>query len=255
MKGRTLLFAGSDFEKKERTALQFARELLGAKVDSFVHPDLHLYRPEGKVGLHTMASMRQLIDEVPMPPHESKYKIFIIYNAERMQPASANALLKTLEEPNPDTTLILFAEEPKELLPTLLSRCQVLYFPGKPQVKVHAKLVQLLASPPAYPILVDKIKEIEADLEGVEGIALFKEQQILLETFVSWFRDLNLLQFGGNRSLLIHQEAQPQESPPPLAKVLEAVAQAQLELERSAGLVPVLENLCLRFLRVLQLPG
>src|SRR5690606_7547809 len=60
---------------------------------------------------------------------------------ERMQPASANALLKTLEEPTPDTTFILLSSNIQEMLPTILSRCTVLYFQPLPEEDI----VQLLA--------------------------------------------------------------------------------------------------------------
>lgn len=53
-----------------------------------------------------------------------RYKTYIIWLPERMQPACANALLKLLEEPYPDTIFILVSNEPDKLLPTIFSRTQ-----------------------------------------------------------------------------------------------------------------------------------
>ena len=52
----------------------------------------------------------------------------LIHNAERMNPATANALLKTLEEPSPDTYFVLTTQNHNALLPTIVSRCQSLKF-------------------------------------------------------------------------------------------------------------------------------
>ncbi len=53
-----------------------------------------------------------------------RYKTYVIWLPERMQPACANALLKLLEEPYPDTVFILVSNEPDQLLPTIFSRTQ-----------------------------------------------------------------------------------------------------------------------------------
>lgn len=120
----SLLFAGPDGIGKSLFALELARLILGEEK----HPDLHFYRPEGKIGLHSIQSMRQMSEEVYMAPFKGKHKVFIIQDAERMLPTSANALLKTFEEPADDTTIILISSAPASLLPTILSRCRKIYF-------------------------------------------------------------------------------------------------------------------------------
>lgn len=120
---QTLLFVGADLSM----AKEFAKRLLGsahvAKIDSGNHPDLHIYIPEEKSDLHAIASMRQLIDEMALPPFESPRKIFVIQDAEKMLPSSSNALLKTLEEPPSDALIVLLSNAPEALLPTIRSRC------------------------------------------------------------------------------------------------------------------------------------
>ncbi len=120
----SLLFAGPDGIGKTLFAKELAEMILGAHS----HPDLHLYAPEGKIGLHTIQKMRQLSEEVYMAPFSGRHKIFIIQDAERMLPTSANALLKTFEEPAADTLIILVSNSPAALLPTILSRCQIVNF-------------------------------------------------------------------------------------------------------------------------------
>ena len=63
-----------------------------------------------------------------MKPTESQYKVGVIVAADRMNEAAANAFLKTLEEPPPQSVLILLTTEPQRLLETILSRCLRLSF-------------------------------------------------------------------------------------------------------------------------------
>ena len=120
----SLLFAGPDGIGKSLFALGLAEEMLGSKN----HPDLHIYYPEGKVGMHTIQSMREFSEAVYMAPFQGLWKIFILHDAERMLPTSANALLKTFEEPSPDSIIILLSSQPATILPTILSRCRILHF-------------------------------------------------------------------------------------------------------------------------------
>lgn len=130
----SLLFAGPDGIGKSLFAYALASMLIGDdsnqkhKLETGNHPDIHVYRPEGKLSLHSIQSMRQLSEEVYMPPFEAKWKIFIIHEADRMWSYSANALLKTFEEPPPRTLIILLSDQPAALLSTILSRCRTVHF-------------------------------------------------------------------------------------------------------------------------------
>ncbi|MEC7839483.1 MAG: AAA family ATPase [Chlamydiota bacterium] len=135
--GNSLLFSGVDGIGKTLFAEGLAKLLLSEgnpssphihKIKSGNHPDIKHYRPEGKTGMHTIESMRQFNAEVYLRPNEAKWKVFIIHDAERMLPTSANALLKTFEEPSPDTIIILMTSAKESLLPTILSRCRTLHF-------------------------------------------------------------------------------------------------------------------------------
>lgn len=137
MIGNSLLFAGPEGVGKSLFADAFAKLLLCQddpkglhkhKVESGNHPDIRVYRPEGKIGMHSIASMRQFSEEVYLAPFEAKWKVFIIHEADRMFSYSANALLKTFEEPAQDAIIILLSSSPSSLLPTVLSRCRTIYF-------------------------------------------------------------------------------------------------------------------------------
>ena len=135
--GQALLFAGAEGVGKSAFAFALAAALIAPadgdlelrhRVLTAQHPDLHVYRPEGKLGLHTLESLRQLSREVYLPPYEASLKVFILHEAERMLTYSANALLKTFEEPPPRTLFILLSETPAAILPTIVSRCYALHF-------------------------------------------------------------------------------------------------------------------------------
>ena len=96
------------------------------KITSGNHPDFTLVEPEGN--FIKIQQIRELQRSLQFKPYDGKRKVCLIPNAEKMNPAAANALLKTLEEPPPDTTLILTTTSPHLLLPTINSRCQRLRF-------------------------------------------------------------------------------------------------------------------------------
>jgi len=77
----------------------------------------------------TVDRIRALIDFVQLSSHRQRAKVAVIAPADRMNPAAANALLKTLEEPPPSTYLLLVAEQPSRLPPTIVSRCRRLAAP------------------------------------------------------------------------------------------------------------------------------
>ena len=77
----------------------------------------------------SVAQIRSLSDVINMSSHRSGYKIVLIHPAEAMNVAAANALLKNLEEPPPQTLFILVTHRPHDLLPTIRSRCRQVAMP------------------------------------------------------------------------------------------------------------------------------
>lgn len=77
---------------------------------------------------NSVDDIRQLIDQVMIPPQIGKYKVFIIDEVHMLSAAAFNAFLKTLEEPPKHAIFILATTEKHKLLPTILSRCQIYDF-------------------------------------------------------------------------------------------------------------------------------
>lgn len=73
---------------------------------------------------------RHIIRNISMKPFEGKYKIMLIWLPEYMHPFAANAILKVLEEPPPQTLFLMVSQKPDELLTTIISRTQP--FPVRP---------------------------------------------------------------------------------------------------------------------------
>lgn len=149
--GHAFLFAGPDGVGKSLFASALANLIMneydvekdhGRKIAAGQHPDLHIYRPEGKLGLHSIQTMRQFSEEVNFPPYEASWKVFIIHDADRMLSYSANALLKTFEEPPPRTLIILLSPSPASLLPTILSRCSTFHFKSLSDQEIHGFIKQ-----------------------------------------------------------------------------------------------------------------
>jgi DNA polymerase-3 subunit delta' len=84
--------------------------------------------------------VRALIDWAFMTTARGRGKQVVLHPAEALNPQSANALLKTLEEPPPGTRLVLVSADPARLLPTVRSRCQLLHLPAPPAASALAWL-------------------------------------------------------------------------------------------------------------------
>lgn len=341
--GNSLLFSGISGIGKglfayHLAALIFARhdpaEHHKQKIAQYNHPDIHIYRPEGKTGAHSINSMRQFSQEVYMPPYVAPYRIFIIHEADRMAPYSANALLKTFEEPARSSIIILLSSQRYAILPTILSRCRTLYFQpiamtdiathlqntygvnetkamhlakqskgsigyavsllqkkveiktaqedlleilsrGKglsyKQITEAAKLLsssiekvkkeveeaakEELARTTQDELLAIQKQAFEKEVEGVVSIRYLQEINLLLETILGWYRDMELLAVGGNPAYLIHgshheevEQSLQRGELRPLDRIQQAVAQTKLSIERSTALETALETLFLTLL-------
>ncbi|GAB4281237.1 MAG: DNA polymerase III subunit delta' [Coriobacteriia bacterium] len=103
------------------------------------HPDVRVVEPQG-AATYLVDQVRDLVHDIGMTPAEGPKKIYIVCRADAFNQQSANALLKTLEEPPEDTVLILLAPRPESVLPTIASRCQVVRFERIPP-KVAVRLI------------------------------------------------------------------------------------------------------------------
>jgi DNA polymerase-3 subunit delta' len=181
------LFRGPDGVGKKRTAMTLAAYLncpdpqegdacgrcsSCRKYFSGNHPDLVIIEPEGaaiKIG-----QVRELKHRLSFSPLEAETRIIILEDVQTMRREASNSLLKTLEEPPSGNLLILTADVAGDVLPTIVSRCQVIPFgPLDPD-----DMTQLL-------LQEDDVDEslaltLAAVAEGSPGRALFLLRENLL---------------------------------------------------------------------------
>jgi DNA polymerase III subunit delta' len=119
------LITGPDGSGKLALAEQFYRAV--NKVEHAARdPDFHLIQPESKSRRILVEQIRALEEELRMRSTTGKLKFGVIVDADRMMSQSANAFLKTLEEPPTGSLLLLLTSLPEALLETIRSRCVIL---------------------------------------------------------------------------------------------------------------------------------
>jgi len=92
------------------------------------HPDYFLLSPEGKSQQIKVDQTREVSTILQQTAQLNHYQVVLIEQADRMNLAASNALLKTLEEPSANSLIVLVSSRPAKLLPTIKSRCQSLVF-------------------------------------------------------------------------------------------------------------------------------
>lgn len=196
---QTFLITGSD----EKGRVEKFENLINKKISSLANnPDfLFLQTGESSIGID---EIRNLQNGLSRKPFQEKMITVLIKEAQNLTTEAQNCLLKTLEEPNPASQIFLTAPDTSWLLPTIVSRCQIIHLPLKSQIQIDEKesqkigelLNSLLNSSPAKRF---KIAE-------EEGIAKDRQSAIL------W---LDKLTFVIRKQLLdLHQPATKDQSPP-----------------------------------------
>jgi len=194
------LFSGPDGIGKRLIAVAFGKILLCQtgngcnqcaacnKVEHGNHPDIHVLDSHGAA--IKIEQIRNLQKELSLRPLEGKRKICLINGAEQLTTGAANALLKTLEEPQPGTLIILLTSQPEKLLTTIRSRCQNLPFSRLPKLALATILAKELE-------LNDTDATVLAALsEGSFKKALGPNRELYLEKRQKLIQSLSALSSG-----------------------------------------------------------
>ena len=205
--------------------------LLFGPGDLRVHPDIHRLMPEKKTRIISVEAMRErMIEPMEKTTFMGGWKAGVVLGADRLRTESANAFLKTLEEPPPHTLFLLLSERPEQLLPTIISRCQRIDLPDARAQQLEepyrTQVLDALASNDLTGVTARAAAaaKLAAVLEALEELAAARVQEDLEEeasnaaeevgddevkalvssryrefradftaTLMSWFRDLMAL--------------------------------------------------------------
>jgi len=144
--GDAYLFAGPPGTGKEEAARVLAAAILCpdhcgtcnicGRVLRGIHPDVVILEPEGYT--YPIETIREAVAQAALSPMEGARRIIVVEEADRIVERSQNALLKALEEPNPSVTWVLVTSVLQPILPTILSRCQIVEFAPVPEAELAA---------------------------------------------------------------------------------------------------------------------
>lgn len=272
-----MIFHGSTFSLKKQMATLFTQELLQSREE--YHPDLHNFFPEGKLGLHSVQSMKQMCQDIFLTSYLGGYQCFVIHEAERMLPASSHSLLKTFEEPPKNTIIILLSTIYSKLLPTIISRSQVFYFSESEahQASYKEKVFSILTGQSSFDEIENLASKLEKEKEDwekknskelsddftakqkqkykqeFEGQAAVIFQEHLREIFLAiqeFYRDLWFLPFIDPSQLFYpqFQDIYRHLQAIPLEQVQQWIEEAELAIERGVKLSLCFEILFMRLL-------
>ncbi|BCX05658.1 MAG: DNA polymerase III subunit delta' [Candidatus Roseilinea sp.] len=216
------LFVGPPAVGKATLALALARALLGgddrsrALVNQRRHPDLLWVEPTGDGETIKVDQIRELLHALILAPVESRHRVAVVNDAHLITDSGQNAILKTLEEPNPSVVIVLIAPNTDTLLPTIVSRCQSLNLRPAP---VHAIEEALLAQGVAR----ERAALIARLSRGRIGWALRAvEDDEVLEARAERLNDLRTLLAANRTQRFAYAEKLARAEPARIAQTLEA---------------------------------
>lgn len=305
-----LLLYGAEGIGKHELALELGRSLLCDSPDpdgvacgqcthcrliaAGTHPDWFSIGLElndsGKLSSEIkIGQIRDLCQSLTQTRHSGRYKIVIIYPAERMNRNAANSLLKTLEEPVPGTLLLLVSSRPSRLPATIRSRCQQqrIKAPDVAGVKDwlrqqygHADIDALYAASAGSPVAAGEIvsrgllqerSELLKDMRSVLTGALnpvavaekWKDSDLrwMLSWLTGWLEDLILLKQGGRQAVLNSDligtltELSRHADPAKLFNLHERVLQTKQLLDSAVNHRLLYEDLLLQWSEVVLIQG
>lgn len=213
------------------------------QIETGAHPDVTILTATSGKG--ETDQTREIESRFIYRPLIGRRKIVILDDADLLRREAANALLKTIEEPPPDSLIILVSSRPEALLPTIRSRCQEIRFaplaPAQVEAAVrrHRRLPEhdarflavisggrlglaLEAVPEALRaeraeflrlVSPDSVVSTGALMAACEAVAKSDQAEAAFGWLATWFRDLVLVKVGGDRARLVNADCLPQLEP------------------------------------------
>jgi DNA polymerase-3 subunit delta' len=143
------------------------------------------YGGEDKLALISREESREIIKTLSLKPFESKYKVMIIWQPELMHPSAANGILKILEEPAAHTYFILVTNAADKLLPTIISRTQLITVPLLTDQEVVSFLTEQQSADAKRASTVAQLAEGNLNL----AMKLLENEEVDITTpFIDWMR-------------------------------------------------------------------
>ncbi|MBE0670433.1 MAG: DNA polymerase III subunit delta' [Anaerolineales bacterium] len=111
------------------------------QIDAMQHPDMNVVQAETEGGTLKVDQIREVQRSLSLKPYQSTYRVALFLRFQEANDNASNALLKTLEEAPAHAILLLTADTPEQLLPTIISRCEILRLRPLPIEAVEADLI------------------------------------------------------------------------------------------------------------------
>ena len=148
---------------------------------------------------NSVDDIRQLIEQVQIPPQTGRYKVFIIDEVHMLSTAAFNAFLKTLEEPPAHAIFILATTEKHKILPTILSRCQIYDF-NRMEVEDIVKHLRNVAEREGYTCEEEALNVIAQKADGGmrDALSIFDQVASYTQgniTYAKVIENLNVLDY------------------------------------------------------------
>jgi DNA polymerase-3 subunit delta' len=152
------------------------------RLERMQHPDLSVVAAESEGGTIKVEQVRELQHKLSLAPYEARFRVALLLRFQEANLNAANALLKTLEEPPDKVVLLLTADAPEALLPTVVSRCEVLRLRPMPLEQAQAVLLSRGAAPERARLLAHLTEgRIGAALRLLEDGHALEERERLLD--------------------------------------------------------------------------
>lgn len=152
------------------------QEILDQEKLALPHPDVLYFLDDQKLGV---AEAKMIRAHLSLKPYSGGGRAVVLESAHNLTQEAQNALLKTLEEPPPNTILLLGSSLKYSLLPTILSRCQIDYLDKG--ISDHLKLVKFFED-----IIELQAASMEKRFEYIERL---EDKEKFLKALVAYFRD------------------------------------------------------------------